>query len=134
MADVEAPKRRTFRKFTYRGVDLEQLLDMGTEELIELLPARARRKLHRGLKRKPLALIKKLRNAKKSAEGGEHRWRLSFAMLYLIALALSLSRCPWYPPPWSQVGHSRSRPKPVSGSQQQRITAQNSAKIVSGIF
>ena len=72
----EAPKRRTFRKFTYRGVDLEQLLDMGTEELTELLPARARRKLHRGLKRKPLALIKKLRNAKKSAESGERRWRL----------------------------------------------------------
>jgi hypothetical protein len=26
MADAEAPKRRTFRKFTYRGVDLEQVL------------------------------------------------------------------------------------------------------------
>jgi len=71
MADAEAPKRRTFRKFTYRGVDLEQLLDMGTQELIELLPARARRRFHRGLKRKPLALIKKLRNAKKNAESGE---------------------------------------------------------------
>ena len=71
MADAEVPKRRTFRKFTYRGVDLEQLLDLGTEELVELLPARARRRIGRGLKKKPLALIKKLREAKKNAEPGE---------------------------------------------------------------
>mmetsp|Transcript_15778 Transcript_15778/g.47528 ORF Transcript_15778/g.47528 Transcript_15778/m.47528 type:complete len:151 (-) Transcript_15778:386-838(-) len=68
---TDAPKRRTFRKFTYRGVDLEQLLDLGTEELLQLMPARARRKIGRGLKRKPLALIKKLREAKKNAEEGE---------------------------------------------------------------
>jgi hypothetical protein len=64
-------RRRTFRRFTYRGVDLEQLLDLGTEELIQLLPARARRRIGRGLKRKPLALIKKLREAKKNAAAGE---------------------------------------------------------------
>lgn len=27
-ADTEIKKKRTFRKFTYRGVDLDQLLDM----------------------------------------------------------------------------------------------------------
>ncbi|XP_032250446.1 40S ribosomal protein S15 [Phoca vitulina] len=27
MAEVEQKKKRTFRKFTYRGVDLDQLLD-----------------------------------------------------------------------------------------------------------
>ena len=70
MAD-EAPKKRTFRKFTFRGVDLDQLLDMSTDELVDLFHARARRKFQRGLKRKPLALIKKLRAAKKSAESGE---------------------------------------------------------------
>ena len=70
MAD-EAPKKRTFRKFTFRGVDLDQLLDMSTDELVDLFHARARRKFQRGLKRKPLALIKKLRAAKKSAEAGE---------------------------------------------------------------
>ena len=58
-------KRRTFRKFTYRGVDLDQLLDMPTEALMELFHARARRRFSRGLKRKPLALIKRLRKAKK---------------------------------------------------------------------
>ena len=70
MAD-EAPKKRTLRKFTFRGVDLDQLLDMSTDELVDLFHARARRKFQRGLKRKPLALIKKLRAAKKSAESGE---------------------------------------------------------------
>lgn len=32
------------RKFTYRGVDLDQLLDMSTDELVELFCARQRRR------------------------------------------------------------------------------------------
>ena len=60
-------KKRAFRKYTYRGVDLDQLLDMSMEQLMELLNCRARRRLTRGLKRKHLALIKKLRKAKKEA-------------------------------------------------------------------
>merc|ERR1711962_308004 len=66
-AQVEVKKKRTFRKYTYRGVDLEQLLDMTNEQLAELLGCRARRKFNRGLKRKPLALLTKLRKAKKEA-------------------------------------------------------------------
>lgn len=31
-------------KFTYRGVDLDQLLDMKSDELVELFHARARRR------------------------------------------------------------------------------------------
>ncbi|WOK97122.1 40S ribosomal protein S15-like [Canna indica] len=77
MADVETevaagqPKKRTFRKFSYRGVDLDQLLDMSLDELVKLFDARARRRFQRGLKRKPMALIKKLRKAKKEAPPGE---------------------------------------------------------------
>ncbi|PWZ38760.1 hypothetical protein Zm00014a_008136 [Zea mays] len=71
MADVDvepevaagAPKKRTFRKYSYRGVDLDALLDMSTDDLVQLFPARARRRFQRGLKRKPMALIKKLRKA-----------------------------------------------------------------------
>mmetsp|Transcript_6372 Transcript_6372/g.17031 ORF Transcript_6372/g.17031 Transcript_6372/m.17031 type:complete len:150 (-) Transcript_6372:1320-1769(-) len=63
-------KKRTFRKFTFRGVDLEALFDLSSEQLMELVHARARRKFSRGLKRKPLALIKKLRKARK--EASEH--------------------------------------------------------------
>ena len=38
---------------------------------MELVTARARRRFQRGLKRKPMALIKKLRKAKKEAPAGE---------------------------------------------------------------
>ena len=47
--DVEAdvavagqpPKKRTFKKFRFRGVDLDALLDMSTDDLIKLFTARA---------------------------------------------------------------------------------------------
>merc|ERR1712168_473153 len=68
---AELKKRRTFRKFTYRGVDLDQLLDMSSEQLMELFTCRIRRKFTRGIKRKPMALLKKLRKAKKEAAVNE---------------------------------------------------------------
>lgn len=73
MADkeIEIKKKRTFRKFTFRGVDLDQLLDMPNEQLMELLHCRVRRRFSRGLKRKPMALVKKLRKAKKEAPPNE---------------------------------------------------------------
>merc|ERR1711930_7115 len=73
MADDAAAemKKRTFRKYTYRGVDLDQLLDMNNEQLMELFPCRIRRKFGRGLKRKPMALIKKLRKKKKECPVNE---------------------------------------------------------------
>lgn len=42
-------KKRTFRKFTFRGVDLDQLLDMSYEQLMTLVHARARRRFSRGM-------------------------------------------------------------------------------------
>ena len=94
MAEVEQKKKRTFRKFTYRRVDLDQLLDMSYEQLMQLYSARQR--LSRGLRRKQHSL-KRLRKAKKDAppmekpevvedaperhdhsarDGGQHGWRL----------------------------------------------------------
>nr|ALS05171.1 40S ribosomal protein S15 [Paracalanus parvus] len=70
-AAAELRKKRTFRKFTYRGVDLDQLLDMNNEGLMELFTCRIRRKFTRGLKRKPMALIKKLRKKKKECPPNE---------------------------------------------------------------
>nr|QLA09578.1 40S small subunit ribosomal protein uS19 [Euglena gracilis]6ZJ3_SW Chain SW, Ribosomal protein uS19 [Euglena gracilis] len=68
---AELKKKRTFKKFTYRGIELEGLLDLSNEELAQILPKRARRKFSRGLKRKHMALLKKLRRAKKDAALGE---------------------------------------------------------------
>ncbi|XP_030941259.1 40S ribosomal protein S15-like [Quercus lobata] len=44
----------------FKGVDLDALLDMSTDDLVKLFIARARRRFQRGLKQKPMALIKKL--------------------------------------------------------------------------
>jgi len=71
MAETEVKVKRTFRKYSYRGVELDALLDLSNEEFMEIVHARARRRFQRGLKRKPMALIKKLRKAKKDAETGE---------------------------------------------------------------
>jgi small subunit ribosomal protein S15e len=72
MGDDEAAaqalkKKRTFRKFSFRGIDLDALLDLTTEQLMELVHARARRTLSRGLllKRKVKQLKTKLLKAKK---------------------------------------------------------------------
>jgi hypothetical protein len=43
--EIQQPKKRTFKKFTFRGVDLDALLDMSSDELVELFHARARRRL-----------------------------------------------------------------------------------------
>eukprot|EP00771_Trimastix_marina_P000076 gnl/Trimastix_PCT/108.p1 GENE.gnl/Trimastix_PCT/108~~gnl/Trimastix_PCT/108.p1 ORF type:complete len:144 (+),score=60.24 gnl/Trimastix_PCT/108:44-475(+) len=64
-------KRRTFKKFSYRGIDLSQLLDFDTERLMQLFPARPRRRFERGLKTKPMTLIKKLRKSKRECQVGE---------------------------------------------------------------
>ena len=67
----EKKKARTFHKFTYRGLEIEPLLALSNDEFSGLVHARARRRFQRGLKRKPMALIKKLVAAKKDVKIGE---------------------------------------------------------------
>ena len=59
-------KKRQFKKFTYRGHEVERLLDMSKEELSLELHARARRRMMRGITKKPQALMKKLMKVKKA--------------------------------------------------------------------
>ena len=61
---ADAPKRRTFRKFTFRGIDLEKLMDLDSTAVLNLMHARVRRRFSRGLKRKPMSLIKRLRKVR----------------------------------------------------------------------
>merc|ERR1712025_1381631 len=68
-AGVQIKKKRTFRKYTYRGVDLDQLLAIKSENLIELLGCRARRHFNRGIKRREENFLKRLRKAKKAMTG-----------------------------------------------------------------
>merc|ERR1719262_1435225 len=67
----EQRQKRTFRKYAYRGIDLEKLVDMQNEDLMNLFRARQRRKFSRGIKRQPITLLKKLRKAKKACAYGE---------------------------------------------------------------
>ncbi|KAJ1674193.1 ribosomal protein S15, partial [Spiromyces aspiralis] len=71
MADASVRKKRTFRSFSYRGIELEQLLEIPAEELINLFRARARRKFKRGVGPKYMSLLKKLRKAKQEAPENE---------------------------------------------------------------
>ena len=58
-----------FRKFSYRGVELDDLLTLSTEKFVELVHCRARRRMTRGLKHKPMALIKRIRKSVAEATG-----------------------------------------------------------------
>mmetsp|Transcript_29974 Transcript_29974/g.41424 ORF Transcript_29974/g.41424 Transcript_29974/m.41424 type:complete len:157 (+) Transcript_29974:49-519(+) len=67
----ELKKARKFRKLTFRGMDVDRLLDVPHEKLAEMLHARARRRFYRGLNDKPKKLIAKLKKAKKNLAAGE---------------------------------------------------------------
>ncbi|XP_055481657.1 40S ribosomal protein S15-like [Psammomys obesus] len=73
MAEVKQ-KPQTFRKFTDRGVDLDQLLDRSYEQLLQLYSARQRRRPNRG-PRKQHSLLKRLRKAKGEAPPMEKHLR-----------------------------------------------------------
>merc|ERR1712042_45350 len=68
MAD-QVKKRRTFKKFSYRGVELDKLLDLSTEEFINMTNSRHRRSFRRGVKKRHQTLIEKMRKAKAAATG-----------------------------------------------------------------
>ena len=52
------------KEFTYRGKTVKELQEMGLSELAELLPARQRRTLKRGLTEPQKKLLEKIRAAK----------------------------------------------------------------------
>ena len=71
MSAAVAARKRVFKSHSYRGVELEKLMEMSTEEFVKLAPARVRRRFARGLSSKPAGLMKKLRAAKLAAPENE---------------------------------------------------------------
>ncbi|MHA1627956.1 MAG: 30S ribosomal protein S19, partial [Candidatus Baldrarchaeia archaeon] len=53
------------KKFTYRGYTLEELQKMSMDQFINLLPARQRRSLLRGLTPQQRILLEKIRKVKR---------------------------------------------------------------------
>ncbi|XP_060595343.1 small ribosomal subunit protein uS19-like [Ruditapes philippinarum] len=63
--DKEAiKKKRPFRKFAYRGFNVDQLQDMTSEELEKIFTCRVRRRLKRRFGKRALVVIKRLRKAR----------------------------------------------------------------------
>jgi small subunit ribosomal protein S19 len=56
--DVEAGRTE---EFSYRGYELEELQEMSLDELAEVLPARARRKIRRGFTEEQRKFVEKVR-------------------------------------------------------------------------
>ncbi|ODV86242.1 hypothetical protein CANARDRAFT_27495 [[Candida] arabinofermentans NRRL YB-2248] len=71
MSDVDARKKRNFKTFSFKGVDLKDLLELSNEDFAKLCHSRVRRRFSKGLGYKPMALMKKLRAARLAAEPNE---------------------------------------------------------------
>lgn len=50
-------KRKTFRRFTYRGIDFEDLVKMPIQEFAKLLKARDRRRVRRGFSKEEIQFL-----------------------------------------------------------------------------
>lgn len=59
---------RRKREFTYRGLTLDQLLEMPLEQVLRVLPARARRRYRRGLSDEEQVFVEKLREAEEDED------------------------------------------------------------------
>ncbi|GMG35064.1 unnamed protein product [Ambrosiozyma monospora] len=71
MSEVETRRKRGFKSFQYKGIELDALLELSTEDFAKLCGARVRRRFSRGLDSKPMGLIKKLRAARLAAGPNE---------------------------------------------------------------
>ncbi|MEM2994984.1 MAG: 30S ribosomal protein S19 [Candidatus Bathyarchaeia archaeon] len=60
------------KEFTYRGYPISQLQTMSMDEFINLLPARQRRSLQRGLTPEQRILLEKIRAAKETLKKGNN--------------------------------------------------------------
>merc|ERR1712223_647250 len=66
MAEVQVKRKRTFKKFSYRGIEMDKLLDLSTEELFKMFNCRHRRSFRRGVSRKHNTVINRMAKAKKN--------------------------------------------------------------------
>ena len=58
------------KKFTYRGFEIEELQAKSMDELVNIMPARARRSLKRGFSEMQKKLLARIRDTRKEMEAG----------------------------------------------------------------
>jgi small subunit ribosomal protein S15e len=71
MSEQEIVKKKPFRKQVYRGIELDNLLDMNMDQVVKLMKSRQQRRYRHGMHGKYDRLVKKLRIAKKNSVVGE---------------------------------------------------------------
>jgi small subunit ribosomal protein S19 len=69
--ELDAKKELDRLRFHYRGFTLDELRKMNMDQLIELLPARARRSVKRGLPPRQKKLLERLRRAYRAKKRGK---------------------------------------------------------------
>ena len=68
---VQQKAKKAFKKSTYRGIELEKMLEMNTDQIVKLMKARQRRRFAHGIHQRYDRLLKKLKKAKKETPYGE---------------------------------------------------------------
>ncbi|MFO8020324.1 MAG: 30S ribosomal protein S19 [Promethearchaeia archaeon] len=68
---IDAKQELNKLKFKYRGYTIEELKKMSMDQFIQLLPARARRSLKRGLPPRQKKLLQRLRRAYRAKKRGK---------------------------------------------------------------
>ncbi len=69
--ELDIEKERDRLRFHYRGYTLDELIKMNMDQYIQLLPARARRSLKRGLPPRQKKLLERLRRAHRAKKRGK---------------------------------------------------------------
>ncbi|MFX1360984.1 MAG: 30S ribosomal protein S19 [Promethearchaeota archaeon] len=69
--ELDVEKERDRLRFHYRGHTLDDLKKMNMDQLLQLLPARARRSLRRGLPPRQKKVIERLRRAYRAKKRGK---------------------------------------------------------------
>lgn len=70
-APGQPPKKKPFKKQVYRGIEIDNLLEMSTEQVVALFKSGARRRFKRGMQPKYDRLTKKIMNSIKNTPHGE---------------------------------------------------------------
>ncbi|KAI5172653.1 small subunit ribosomal protein S15e [Nematocida sp. LUAm3] len=68
MQAPQVQKKKTFRTFSYRGIDFEQLVEMPIQEFGKLLNAKGRRRLSRGFSQREIEFLVECEKSKVEAE------------------------------------------------------------------
>lgn len=61
-------KKKVFKKFIFRGFDIENLTLLSSDNLSKIVNSRARRKFYRGFRQKFMIFLRNLRKAKKDSK------------------------------------------------------------------